>query len=419
MAAAAGRIRARGWLGCSGKPLSHVVNLGIGGSDLGPRMAYKALRFYAQRDLHFHFVSNLDPGHLAETLRPLPPEETLFIIASKTFTTQETMANAAAARSWLMEHYQDPIALRAHFAAVTANPAAAHDFGIAAENIFEFWEWVGGRYSLLSAVGLPLMMAVGPERFEELRRGFWEMDSHFRDAAFTANLPVLLALLGIWQAGFMGRSTHAVLPYDQYLERFPAYLQQLEMESNGKDVDRNGEEVDYPTGPVLWGEPGTNGQHAFYQLLHQGTPAVSCDFIGLRRSLNPFRDHHEQLLANMIAQGQALAFGRDREELEREGVPATQLPFRVFSGNRPSNTILADELNPSTLGRLIALYEHKVFVQGVIWNIFSFDQWGVELGKKLANRILPRLKGQAAPGSDEDSSTRALIDYVSAVKREQ
>ena len=411
MAAAARRIRSGRWLGSSGKPLDHVVNLGIGGSDLGPRMACAALQFFAQRDLHVHFVSNLDPGHMAETLRTLSPERTLFIIASKTLTTQETTANAALARAWLMEHYQDPRALRGHFAAVTANPAAAVDFGVSADNIFEFWEWVGGRYSLASAVGLPLMIAIGPERFEELLRGFHEMDGHFRDAPFAGNLPVLLALLGVWHADFMGARTHAVLPYEQYLERFPAYLQQLEMESSGKGVDRGGARVDYPTGPVLWGGAGTNGQHAFYQLLHQGTQAVPCDFIGFRRSLNPFRDHHQQLLANMVAQGQALAFGRTRAELERENVPAAQVPFREFAGNRPSSTILADELAPGTLGKLIALYEHKVFVQGVIWNIFSFDQWGVELGKKLAGRLLPRLKGQAAPGPEEDSSTRALIEY--------
>ncbi len=411
MAAAASRIRSGLWLGASGKPLTHVVSLGIGGSDLGPRMACAALRSCSLPDLHLQFVANLDPADLAEALRPLQPERTLFIIASKTFTTQETMANAAHARAWLMDHFQDPAALGGHFAAVTANPAAARDFGIADGNIFEFWEWVGGRYSLASAVGLPLMMAIGPERFEELLRGYWEMDGHFRDAPFAGNLPVLLALLGIWHADFMGARTHAVLPYAQCLERFPAYLQQLEMESSGKGIDRSGAPVDYPTGPVIWGEPGTNGQHAFFQLLHQGTQAVPCDFIGFRRSPSPFRDHHEQLLANMFAQGQALAFGRTRAELERENVPAAQLPFREFAGNRPSNTILADELTPAALGRLIALYEHKVFVQGVIWNIFSFDQWGVELGKKLAGRILPRLKGQAAPGPDEDSSTRALIEY--------
>jgi len=410
MAAAARRIRSGRWLGASGKPLIHVVNLGIGGSDLGPRMACAALRSYSQRDLHVHFVSNLDPSHLAEVLRPLSPEHTLFIIASKTFTTKETMANAARARAWLMEHYQDPAALRGHFTVVTANPAAALDFGVSAENVFEFWEWVGGRYSLASAVGLPLMMAIGPERFEEMLGGYWEMDSHFRDAPFAGNLPVLLGLLGVWHASFLGARTHAVLPYDQNLEYFPSYLQQLEMESSGKGVDRGGAPVDYPTGPVLWGEAGTNGQHAFYQLLHQGTQAVPCDFIGFCRSLNPFRDHHEQLLANMLAQGQALAFGKTRAELEAENVPASLRPFREFPGNRPSNTILAEELTPGVLGKLVALYEHKVFTQGVIWNIFSFDQWGVELGKKLAGRILPKLKGDAS-AADEDSSTRALIEY--------
>ena len=411
MAEAAERIRSGGWLGFGGQPLTHVVNLGVGGSDLGPQMACAALQFYSQRDLHVHFVSNLDPSHLAETLRPLSPENTLFIIASKTFTTQETMANAAAARSWLMEHFQDAAALRSHFAAATANPQAALGFGVAAANVFEFWDWVGGRYSLPSAVGLPLMMAIGPERFEGMLRGYWAMDDHFRRAPLERNLPVLLALLGVWLVSFHDAAAYAVLPYDQYLSRFPAYLQQLEMESNGKGVDRSGTPVDYQTAPVIWGEPGTGGQHAFFQLLHQGSRTVPCDFIGFRRSLNPFRDHHEQLLANLFAQGQALAFGRPREELERENVPAALLPFRACAGNRPSNTILADELTPEALGRLIALYEHKVFVQGVIWNIFSFDQWGVELGKSLARKILPRLKGQAAPGPDEDSSTRRLIDY--------
>ncbi len=411
MAEAAARIRSGKWLGFGGKPLTHVVNLGIGGSDLGPRMACAALRFYSQRDLHLHFVSNLDPGHLAETLHGLSPEETLFLVASKTFTTQETMANAAAARAWLMEHFQDAHALRSHFAAVTANPQAALGFGVVPGNVFEFWEWVGGRYSLASAVGLPVMMAVGPERFEEMLRGFWAMDDHFRHTPPERNLPVLLALLGVWQVNFHAAPTHALLPYDQYLDLFPAYLQQLDMESNGKSVDRLGAPVDYRTGPVLWGGTGTGGQHAFFQLLHQGSQVVPCDFIGFRRSLNPFRDHHEQLLANLFAQSQALAFGRTREELERENTPDALVPFREFAGNRPSNTILAHELTPGTLGKLIALYEHKVFVQSVIWNIFPFDQWGVELGKRLAGRILPRLKGQAAAGADEDGSTRALIEY--------
>jgi glucose-6-phosphate isomerase len=409
MAEAAERIRSGRWPGFSGKPLTHVVNLGIGGSDLGPRMACAALRFYAEGGPQIHFVSNLDPTHLTETLRPLPPESTLFIIASKTFLTQETMANAAQARAWLMEHYQDAAALRSHFIAVTANPKAALSFGVVAANTFEFWEWVGGRYSLPSAVGLPVMMAVGPERFEEMLRGFWAMDDHFRCTAFEKNLPVLLAMLGVWHADFLDAPSHAVLPYDQYLRLFPSYLQQLDMESSGKSVDRSGAPVDYRTGPVIWGEPGTNGQHAFYQLLHQGSQAVPCDFIGFRRSLNPFRDHHEQLLANMFAQGQALAFGKTRDELVRENVHTALLPFREFPGNRPSSTILADELTPAILGKLIALYEHKVFVQGIIWNIYSFDQWGVELGKTLARRILPRLKGQAAPGPDEDGSTRTLI----------
>jgi len=410
MVEASEKIRSGSWLGYSGRPLTHIVNIGIGGSDLGPRMACAALQFYQQRDLIFHFVSNLDPGHLAETLRDCPAESTLFIIASKTFTTQETMANAAGARSWLLKQLPDAAAMRSHFVAVTANPQAALDFGIVPGNVFEFWEWVGGRYSLGSAVGLPLMIAAGPDRFEEFLRGGAALDDHFRNAPWADNLPVLLALLGIWQVDFLGAATHAVLPYDQYLRRFPAYLQQLDMESNGKSADREGRRVDYPTGPVVWGEPGTNGQHAFFQLLHQGSRTVPCDFIGFRRSLNPDGDTQQQLLANMFAQSQALAFGKTRSELSREKVPEALLPFREFSGNRPSSTILADELTPGVLGRLVALYEHKVFVQGVVWNIFSFDQWGVELGKQLARRILPELKGEASAAA-EDSSTSALIEY--------
>ncbi len=411
MVAACEKIRSGRWLGHGGQPLTHIVNLGIGGSDLGPRMACQALQFYSRRDLHVHFVSNLDPSHLAETLRPLSPENTLFIIASKTFATEETLANAAGARAWLLGHFADETALAGHFAAVTANREAALAFGIAAENIFEFWDWVGGRYSLASAIGLPVMMAVGPGRFEELLRGCWAMDNHFRRAPWTANLPVLLALLGVWQVDFHDAPSHAVLPYDQYLRRFPAYLQQLDMESNGKSVDRCGREVGYMTGPVLWGEPGTNGQHAFYQSLHQGSRAVPCDFIGFCRSLNPFADHHQRLLANMFAQSRALAFGKNKGSLAGEGVPGSQLPFRVFPGNRPSNTLMAEELNPGTLGKLIALYEHKVFVQGVLWNIFSFDQWGVELGKSMAGKILPRLTGEREADADEDGSTGGLIAY--------
>ncbi len=410
MAAAAGRMRSGNWIGHGGRSLRHIVHIGIGGSDLGPRMACSALSFYSQLDLPVHFVSNLDPGHLAATLRFLSPETTLFILASKTFTTQETMANAAGARDWLLEHFQDRAALGRHVVAVTANPQAALAWGIAAENVFEFWDWVGGRYSLPSAVGLPLMMSVGPERFMEMLSGFEAMDNHFRSAPPQANLPLLLALLGVWHADFMGAATHAVLPYSQYLRLFPAFLQQLEMESNGKGVDRDGREVDYATAPVLWGEPGTGGQHAFFQLLHQGTQAVPCDFIGFRRTLDPFRDHHEQLLANLFAQAQALAFGSTREELAHAGVPAEILPYREFPGSRPSNILLAEELTPGVLGKLIALYEHKVFAQGVLWNIFSFDQWGVELGKRIAGRLLPKIKGEL-PADDEDSSTRALIEY--------
>lgn len=411
MAAAAGRLRAGDWLGHGGRPLDHVVHIGIGGSDLGPRMACAALRFYTAPGLSFHFVANLDPGQLAETLRPLSPERTLFLLASKTFTTQETLANAAAARDWLLGHFRDRAALDRHVAAVTANPQAARSWGVAADNVFEFWDWVGGRYSLPSAVGLPLMMAIGPERFQELLAGFEQMDRHFRSAPPAENLPELLALLGIWQAGFLGAATRAVLPYSHALRLFPAYLQQLEMESNGKGVDREGREVAYATAPVLWGGPGSEGQHAFFQLLHQGTQVVPCDFIGFRNSLDPFRDHHEQLLANLLAQAQALAFGRSRSELEAEGIAAPLLPFRAFPGNRPSTVLLADELTPAALGKLIALYEHKVFVQALIWNIFPFDQWGVELGKKIAARLLPVLKGEE-PAQGEDSSTRALIEYI-------
>jgi glucose-6-phosphate isomerase len=417
MTRAAETLRSGRWLGHGGQPLTHVVNLGIGGSDLGPQMACLALRSYASQGLGVHFVSNLDPGHLAGTLRLLSPETTLFIIASKTFTTQETMANAACARAWLLDHFADPAALGRHFAAVTANPQGALDWGIAGDNLFEFWEWVGGRYSLASAVGLPLMMSIGPERFDEMLGGAAAMDEHFRSAPPQANLPLLLALLGVWHVDFLDARTHAVLPYNQDLSRFPAFLQQLEMESNGKSVTRDGRRTAHRTGPVLWGEPGTNGQHAFFQLLHQGTQAVPCDLIGFCRARDPFRDHQEQLLANLLAQGQALAFGRTRAELAAEKVPPRLRPFREFPGDRPSNTLLAEELTPGVLGKLIALYEHKVFVQGVIWDIFSFDQWGVELGKKLAGRILPQVKGEAA-ADGEDSSTRALIEYVRKVKSE-
>jgi len=410
MAAAAERIRSGRWLGHGGRPLTHVVNLGIGGSDLGPQMACTALQFYAQRNLHFHFVSNVDPSHLAETLRPLSPESTLFIIASKTFTTQETMANAAGARAWVLEHFREEAALRSHFAVVTANPDAARAAGFADDQIFEFWEWVGGRFSLASAVGLPVMMAIGPEHFTDMLRGYQALDEHFRNAPFAANLPVLLSLLGIWQIDFHDAPTHAVLPYDHYLRRFPAFLQQLDMESNGKRVDRNGRTVDYATGPVLWGEPGTNGQHAFFQLLHQGFRPVPCDFIGFCRSLNSRENHHQRLLANMIAQGQALAFGRTLDELAGDAIPEALRPFREFPGNRSSNTLLCEQLTPGALGKLIALYEHKVFPRGAIWNILSFDQWGVELGKQLAGRLLPKVMGEAS-AANEDSSTRGLIEY--------
>ncbi|MBN2345829.1 MAG: glucose-6-phosphate isomerase [Candidatus Aminicenantes bacterium] len=410
MAAVSEQVAAGERLGHGGRRLEHVVHLGIGGSDLGPRMACRALRFYSRPGLQVHFVSNLDPSHLSATLRDLSPENTLFIVASKTFSTQETMANAAHARGWLLKHFADEAAVRRHFLAVTAAPAAAVQWGIDEADVFEFWEWVGGRFSLPSAVGLPLMMAIGAEGFADMLRGFEAMDNHFRQAPLERNLPVILALLGIWHADFRLARTHAVVPYSQDLEHFPSYLQQLEMESNGKRVNRDGRVLEYATSPVLWGGTGTNAQHAFFQLLHQGTQVVPCDLIGFCRPLEPYADHHEQMLANLLAQGQALAFGKTRAELAAQEVPATLVPFREFSGDRPSTAILLEELTPAALGKLIALYEHKVFVQGVIWDILSFDQWGVELGKALARRLLPKLKGEA-PSGGEDSSTRGLIDH--------
>jgi glucose-6-phosphate isomerase len=392
------RIRSGDWTGHTGKPIRAVVNIGIGGSDLGPVMAYEALRFYSRRDLTFRFVSNVDGTDFVEATRDLAPEETLFVVASKTFTTLETMTNAQTAREWLLAELKDEAAVARHFVAVSTAAEEVRRFGIDPANMFEFWDWVGGRYSMDSAIGLSTMIAIGPERFRELLAGFHELDEHFRTAPFERNLPVLLGLLTVWYADLFGAQTQAVLPYDQYLKRFPAYLQQLTMESNGKSATLDGGRVDYDTGPIFWGEPGTNGQHSFYQLIHQGTRLIPCDFIGFMRSLNPIGQHHDLLIANVFAQTEALAFGQEAPPGE---------PYRQFDGNRPTNTILADELTPAVLGKLVALYEHSVFTQGTIWNIDSFDQWGVELGKVLAKRIVPELSGDADPG--HDSSTNALI----------
>lgn len=410
------RLRNGAWIGYTGKAITDVVNIGIGGSDLGPCMVTEALKPYASR-IRTHFVSNVDGTHLSETLRKVNPETTLFIIASKTFTTQETMTNAKTARQWFLQHGTEA-AIPSHFVAVSTNRKAVTDFGIAAENMFEFWDWVGGRFSLWSAIGLPIACAIGFENFEQLLEGAHAMDNHFRNAPFHANIPVVLALIGIWNTNFLGATTEAILPYDQYLHRFPAYLQQACMESNGKSVDRNGQPVDYHTSPVVWGEPGTNGQHAFYQLIHQGTHLIPCDFLMAVKSHNPVGNHHQILAANCFAQSEALMRGKTYEEAKEElrgaGFNDEQVefaaPYRVFAGNKPSNTILFKELNPRTLGSLIAMYEHKIFVQGLIWNIFSFDQWGVELGKVLANKILPELSG-SEPATAHDSSTNGLINY--------
>jgi glucose-6-phosphate isomerase len=409
MAAFCARIRNGEWRGHTGRPIRAVVNLGIGGSDLGPRMAFEALRYYSNRDLVIRFVSNVDGTELVEALRDLDAQETLFIVCSKTFRTQETLANAKAARDWLLGRLHDEAAVARHFVAASTNAAEVARFGIDTQNMFGFWNWVGGRYSLDSAIGLSLMLAIGPERFREMLDGFRAMDEHFRSAPFERNLPVLLGLIGVWYGNFVGADSHAVLPYDQYLALLPAYLQQLDMESNGKRVTRDGRAVDYDTGPILWGQAGTNGQHAFYQLIHQGTRLVPCDFIGFCQSLNPLGEQHDLLMANLFAQTQALAFGKTAGEVAAEGSAAALVPHRTFPGNRPSNTILFDRLTPATLGKLIALYEHKVFVQGTIWDVNSFDQWGVELGKALAGRIAPQLADTVEP--DHDSSTNALIRH--------
>ena len=401
-------VRSGQWRGYTGQPIRNIVNIGIGGSDLGPVMAVEALKPYSQRNLTVRFVSNVDGTHIVEATRDLDAAETLFIVASKTFTTQETMTNAETAKAWLLEKLSDPAAVAKHFVAVSTAAAEVQAFGIDLANMFGFWDWVGGRYSLTSAIGLPLMIAIGPENFIRMLEGFHEMDRHFAEAPFERNLPVILALLGIWYGNFFGAQSTALLPYDQYLARFAAYFQQGDMESNGKRVTKNGKVVTYETGPVVWGEPGTNGQHAFYQLIHQGTKLIPCDFIGFCRSHNPVGDHHAKLMSNFFAQTEALAFGKTADECRAEGVPEKLVPHKTFPGNRPTNTLLAEKLTPETFGQLVALYEHKIFTQGVIWNIFSFDQWGVQLGKVLANRILPELKSKDSPLA-HDSSTNELI----------
>ena len=409
MAQFAEQVRGGQWLGYTGKPIRNIVNIGIGGSDLGPVMAYEALKHYSDRALTLRFVSNVDGTDIAEKTRDLDPAETLFIISSKTFTTQETMTNAHSARTWLLNTLKDDAAVARHFVAVSTNAAEVQKFGIDTANMFGFWDWVGGRYSMDSAIGLSLMLAVGPDNFRELLTGFHDMDEHFRTAPPEQNLPLLMGLLGIWYNNFFGACSVAVLPYDQYLAYFSAYLQQLDMESNGKHVTLSGETVDYQTGPIIWGQPGTNGQHAFYQLIHQGTKLIPCDFIGFCQTLNPLPPHHDLLMANVFAQTEALAFGKTLEQVLAEGVDPALAPHRVFDGNRPTSTILADRLTPRTLGSLIALYEHKVFVQGAVWNINSFDQWAVELGKVLAKKIAGELESQGEPELAHDSSTNTLI----------
>jgi glucose-6-phosphate isomerase len=410
MADFSNRVRSGTWNGHTGKRIRNVVNVGIGGSDLGPVMAYEALKHYSDRAMTFRFVSNIDGTDLVEATRDLDPAETLFIVSSKTFSTLETMTNAESARQWLLNGLGGDVkAVARHFVAVSTNARKVSEFGIDTANMFGFWDWVGGRYSMDSAIGLSTMIAVGPENFRALLDGFHQMDEHFRTAPFERNLPALLGLLTLWYTDFFGSETVAILPYEQYLKRFPAYLQQLTMESNGKHVTLAGIEVDYPTGPVYWGEPGTNGQHSFYQLIHQGTRLIPCDFIAFGRALNPLGRHHDILLANVFAQTEALAFGKTREQVEAEGTPDSLVPHRVFQGNRPSNMILAERLTPETLGKLLALYEHSVFTQGVVWNVDSFDQWGVELGKVLAQRIIPELESETEPTLGHDSSTNNMI----------
>jgi glucose-6-phosphate isomerase len=417
MAAFSNRIRSGEWKGYTGKRIRNIVNIGIGGSDLGPHMAYEALKHYSDRNLLCRFVSNVDGTDFAEATHDLDPAETLFVVSSKTFTTLETLTNARSARDWTVRALGKDEAVAKHFVAVSTNEKEVAKFGIDTANMFEFWDWVGGRYSYDSAIGLSLMIAIGSEQFRAMLAGFHEMDEHFRTAPFDQNLPVLLGLIGIWYNNFFGAQTVAVLPYDQYLQYLPAYLQQLDMESNGKHVDLEGRMVNYQTGPIIWGQPGTNGQHAFYQLIHQGTKLIPCDFIGFLKSLNPIAPHHDLLMANFFAQTEALAFGKTAQEVAADGVQPFQVPHRTFEGNHPTNTILAEELTPEVLGKLIALYEHKVFVQGTIWNINSFDQWGVELGKVLATRIIPELQNADEPKLTHDSSTNTLISRYRAFKR--
>ncbi len=411
MADFSNQIRSGQWLGHSGKPIKNIINIGIGGSDLGPVMATEALKYYSQRDLNVQFVSNVDATQLIEVTRGLDPAETLFIIASKTFTTDETMTNATSARQWVLEALGDESAVAKHFVAVSTNSEKVREFGIDTTNMFEFWDWVGGRYSMTSAIGLPIMVAIGPDNFQQLLEGFYAMDEHFKTAPLEQNLPVILALLSVWYGNFFGAESEVILPYDQYLHRFAAYFQQGNMESNGKSVTKDGQVVNYHTGPVIWGEPGTNGQHAFYQLLHQGTRLIPADFIGFAQPLNGLGNHHRKLTANLLAQTQGLAFGKTAAEVRADGVAEALVPHRTFPGNRPSNTILLPKLTPKTLGQLVALYEHKIFVQGVIWNINSFDQWGVELGKVLAQGLVSQLKtGQ--PSDQNDSSTNNLLATI-------
>ena len=411
------RVRSGGWKGFTGKPIRNVVNIGIGGSDLGPVMAYEALRYYSDRTMTFRFVSNVDGTDFVEAVRDLDPEETLFIVSSKTFTTLETMTNAHTARAWLLKAFSgNEASVARHFVAVSTNAAEIKKFGIDTANMFEFWDWVGGRYSMCSAIGLSTMLAIGPDNFRAMLAGFHQMDEHFRTAPFEKNLPVLMGLISLWYNDFFDAATIAVLPYEQYLKRFPAYLQQLTMESNGKHITLDGTEVNYQTGPIYWGEPGTNGQHSFYQLIHQGTRLIPCDFIAFARTLTPVGRHHDILVANVFAQAEALAFGKTREQVKAEGTPAWLAPHRVFEGNRPSNMILAEELTPETLGKLVALYEHSVFTQGAIWNLDPFDQWGVELGKVLAQRIIPELESRTESKLQHDSSTNNLICHYRKLK---
>ena len=410
------RVRSGEWKGHTGKSIRNVINIGIGGSDLGPVMAYEALRHYSRRDMTFRFVSNVDGTDFAEATRDLAADETLFIVASKTFTTLETMTNALTARQWTLAALHDETAIAKHFVALSTSGAEVSKFGIDTANMFGFWDWVGGRYSMDSAIGLSTMLAIGPDNFRALLSGFHAMDEHFRHAPFERNLPVLLGLLAVWYNDFFNSQTVAILPYDQYLRRFPAYLQQLTMESNGKHVNLEGKPVDYETGQIYWGEPGTNGQHSFYQLIHQGTKLIPCDFIGFCQSLNPLGNHHDLLMSNVFAQAEALAFGKTAEEVKAGGTPDWLVPHRTFEGNRPSNTILVERLTPEVLGKLVALYEHSVFTQGVIWDIDSFDQWGVELGKVLAARIIPELDDATEPDLKHDSSTNSLIRHYRQVK---